>query len=206
MLNISTNTGVIQLKTQSIKLSKVRRQGKLLEYIKEDPFLTDEDLCKNFCVSIQTIRLDRLELGIPELRERIKNVAEKNYSKVRSIIDTEIIGELIDLKLGESGISILETTKEMAFSKTKVVKGHHIFSQAESLAMAVIDAEVALTGVSNIKYLNPVCAGDKLVAKAEVVRVRDNDHFVHVKISVNQAQVFRGKFILVAQDRKEVAL
>ena len=200
MLNISTNTEVIRLKNQANKLNKVGRQGKLLEYIKDDPFLTDEDLCKSFGVSIQTIRLDRLELGIPELRERIKNVAEKNYSKVRSIIDTEIIGELIDLKLGESGISILETTKEMAFSKTKIVKGHHIFSQAESLAMAVVDTEVALTGVSNIKYLSPVNAGDKMIAKAEVVRVRDNDHFVHVKITVNQVQVFRGKFILVALD------
>lgn len=182
------------------KLNKTVRQQKLTDLIKEEPFLTDEDLSTKFNVSIQTIRLDRLELGIPELRERIKNVAEKNYKKVRSIIGTEIVGELIDLNLGENGISILDTTQEMAFSKTNIVRGHHIFSQAESLAMAVIDAEVALTGVSNIKYLNPVKAGDKLVAKAEVVRVRGNNHFVHVRIKVDQTQVFRGKFILVVID------
>lgn len=180
------------------KLSKVNRQKKLVELMESDPFMTDEDLSEKFGVSIQTIRLDRLELGIPELRERIKQVAEKNYQKVRSIIETEIVGELIDLKLGESGISILQTNSEMAFSKTNIVKGHHIFSQAESLAMAVIDADVALTGVSNIKYLNPVYAGDRLIAKAEVVRVRGNQHYLHVKINVNQEQVFRGKFILVA--------
>ncbi len=180
------------------KLSKANRQKKLVELMEADPFLTDEDLAERFAVSIQTIRLDRLELGIPELRERIKQVAEKNYQKVRSIIETEIVGELIDLKLGESGISILQTNSEMAFSKTNIVKGHHIFSQAESLAMAVIDADVALTGVSNIKYLSPVYAGDRLIAKAEVVRVRGNQHYLHVKINVNQEQVFRGKFILVA--------
>ncbi|MBM7613619.1 transcription factor FapR [Alkaliphilus hydrothermalis] len=180
------------------KLNKTGRQNKLLELLEEDPFVTDEDLSEEFKVSIQTIRLDRLELGIPELRERIKSVAAKNYQKVRSMTGTEIVGELIDLTLGESGISILQTTAEMAFSKTNIVRGHHIFSQAESLAMAVIDADVALTGVSNIKYLSPVRAGDKLIAKAEVVRVRDNDHFVHVKIHFNQEQVFRGKFILVA--------
>lgn len=179
------------------RLSKASRQKKLLELLREDPFVTDEDLSENFKVSIQTIRLDRLELGIPELRQRIKNVAEKNYEKVRSIVGTEIVGELVDLNLGVSGISILETTPEMAFSKTSIVRGHHIFSQAESLAMAVVDAEVALTGVSNIKYLSPVSSGDKLVAKAEVTRVRGNNHFVHVKIYVNQVQVFRGKFILV---------
>ncbi|WP_090552204.1 transcription factor FapR [Natronincola ferrireducens] len=180
--------------------SKSNRQKRLIELIKEEPFLTDEDLSTKFNVSIQTIRLDRLELGIPELRERIKNVAEKNYKKVRSIVGTEIVGELIDLNLGESGISVLETTTDMAFSKNNIVRGHHIFSQAESLAMAVIDAEVALTGVSNIKYLNPVKAGDKAVAKAEVVRVRGNNHFVHVRIKVDQIQVFRGKFILVVID------
>jgi len=182
---------------KSVRLNKVTRQKKLLTLLREDPFMTDEDLSEHFKVSIQTIRLDRLELAIPELRQRIKNVAEKNYEKVRSIVGTEIVGELVDLDLGVSGISILETTPEMAFSKTSIVRGHHIFSQAESLAMAVIDAEVALTGVSNIKYLSPVSAGDKLVAKAEVMRVRGNNHFVHVKIYVNQVQVFRGKFILV---------
>ncbi|HZK37906.1 MAG TPA: transcription factor FapR [Clostridia bacterium] len=180
-----------------VKLNKATRQKKLLTLLREDPFMTDEDLSEHFNVSIQTIRLDRLELAIPELRQRIKNVAKKNYEKVRSIVGAEIVGELVDLDLGVSGISILETTPEMAFSKTSVVRGHHIFSQAESLAMAVIDAEVALTGVSNIKYLSPVSAGDKLVAKAEVMRVRGNNHFVHVKIYVNQVQVFRGKFILV---------
>ncbi len=179
------------------RLGKSDRQDKLLELLRDDPFLTDEDLSEYFKVSIQTIRLDRLELSIPELRQRIKSVAKKNYDKVRSIMGAEIVGELIDLDLGVSGISILETTPEMTFSKTSIVRGHHIFSQAESLAMAVIDAEVALTGVSNIKYLSPVSEGDKLVAKAEVTRVRGNKHFVHVRIYVNQVQVFRGKFILV---------
>lgn len=182
------------------KISKKERQVQLIQKLKEDPFLTDEELMNMFGVSIQTIRLDRLELRIPELRERIKNVAESNYSKVRTIGGKEIIGELIDIKLGESGISVLETKESMVFEKTNYVRGHNIFSQAESLAMAVIDTDVALTGVANTKYNTPVRAGEKLVAKAEVVRVRGNKHFVHVFIYSDQIQVFRGKFILVALD------
>ena len=96
-----------------------------------------------FYVSIQTIRLDRMELGIPELRKRIKSVAKKFYPHVKSISLKEISGELIDLELGKRGISILETTKEMAFGKTNIIKGHHIFAQADSLAIAVIDADAA---------------------------------------------------------------
>lgn len=182
------------------KLNKKERQSKLQERLKADPFLTDEELMEAFNVSIQTIRLDRLELGIPELRERIKNVAELSYSKVRAIGGTEIVGELVDINLGKNGISILETDSDMAFKKTNIIRGHNIFAQAESLAIAVIDADVALTGISNIKYKTPVKAGSKLIAKAEVVRKRGNKYFVHVFTYVEQEQVFRGKFLLVSMN------
>ncbi len=182
-------------------ISKKKRQSFLLERLKADPFLTDEELAESFSVSIQTIRLDRLEMGIPELRERIKNVAEKNYTKVRSLQGKEIMGELVDLNLGKSGISILDTDSTFAFERTNVVKGQYIFAQAESLAIAVIDANVALIGVANIKYKRPVFAGDKLIAKAEVIRTRGNKFFVWVFIRVKQDEVFRGKFILVSFDK-----
>lgn len=179
------------------KLKKKERQNLLIEKLKEDPFLTDEELVRVFNVSIQTVRLDRLELRIPELRKRIKDVAKNNYSKVRAIHGKEIIGELVDIELGKNGISILQTNKDMSFEKTNLVKGHNIYSQAESLAMAVIDAETAITGVANTKYYSPVLAGTKLIAKANVVRVRDNRYFVHVFIYSGDEQVFRGKFTLV---------
>jgi len=79
-------------------MGKKERQRRLLEKLTTGPFLTDEELAESFNVSIQTIRLDRLELGIPELRERIKNVAEDNYTKGRSLQGKEIMGELVDLE------------------------------------------------------------------------------------------------------------
>ena len=186
-------------------LPKRERQSQLIEKLKEDPFITDEELSEDFNVSIQTIRLDRLELGIPELRERIKTVASENYSKIKTIGAREIIGDIVDIELGKSGISILETTNDMVFEKTQIVRGHYIFAQAESLAIAVIDAKVALTGVANIKYKTPIYAGDKLVAKAHVNRIRGNKYFVWVFIKVRQEEAFRGKFILVSidEDRSE---
>ncbi|HEY8350799.1 MAG TPA: DeoR family transcriptional regulator, partial [Clostridia bacterium] len=116
--------------------SKRERQQVLIEKIKEDLFLTDEELAELLNVSVPTIRLDRLEMGIPELRERIKSVAEKNYSKVKSLQGGEIIGELIDITLGKYGVSILETDDSMAFERTKIIRGHFIYSLAESLAIA----------------------------------------------------------------------
>ncbi len=181
-------------------MAKKERQKSLMDRIEKDPFVTDEELSELFSVSIQTIRLDRMELGIPELRERIKNVAEKNYSRVRSITGKEIVGELVDLELGKRGISILEPDSTMVFEKTNIVRGQFIYAQAESLAIAVIDADVALIGVANIKYKRPVRSGNKLVASAEVVRKRGNKFFVWVKIKLKLEEVFRGKFILVAMD------
>ena len=180
---------------------KKERQNVLVEKIKNDPFLTDEELAEIFSVSIPTIRLDRLELGIPELRERVKNVAEESYAKVRTLHSGEIIGELLDISLGVSGISVLETNDSMAFEKTKIIRGHFIYSLAESLAIAVIDAQVALVGVANIKYKTPVYSGSKLVAKAEVKENRGNNYIDWVKISVRHIEVFRGKFILVSLEK-----
>lgn len=182
---------------------KKERQQVLIEKIKQDPFLTDEELSDLFSVSVPTIRLDRLELGIPELRERIKNVAENNLSKVKSIQGKEIIGELIDIELGKAAVSLLETDDSMVFEKTRIVRGNFIYSLAESLAIAVIDANVALVGVANIKYKTPAYSGCKLIAKAEVKRVRGNNYIVWVKIFEKQIEMFRGKFILVSLDNPE---
>jgi len=55
--------------------------------------------------------------------------------------------------------------------------------------------------VANIKYKTPVYAGSKLVAKAEVKKVKDNKYIVWVKISEKQVENFRGKFILVSLEK-----
>lgn len=180
------------------RLSKVIRHEKLMQALNEDPFLNDEELALKFNISIQTIRLDRMELKIPELRERLKNVAENNYSKLKAISGKEFVGELIDINPGNSAISILDTDESMVFENSKVVKGFHIYAQAESIALALIDKNVALTGVANIKYKRPIYAGEKLIAKAEVIRKRANKYFVWVMIYVKHQEVFRGKFILVS--------
>jgi acyl-coenzyme A thioesterase PaaI-like protein len=179
-------------------LMKRERHSVLSQKVKTDPFLTDEELADVFHVSVPTIRLDRLELGIPEVRERIKSVAEENYRKVKSLVSEEIVGELIDISLNVSRISMLETDESMTFERTKIIRGQFIYSFAESLAIAVIDAHVALVGVANIKYKIPVYAENKLIAKAEVRKIRENNFIVWVRISNKNKEVFKGKFILVS--------
>ena len=43
-----------------MRRNKKERQTILQETIKNNPFITDEELAENFSVSVQTIRLDRI--------------------------------------------------------------------------------------------------------------------------------------------------
>ncbi|MCU9593128.1 transcription factor FapR [Caldibacillus thermolactis] len=190
-----------------MKLSKKERQQLLNQTLKENPFITDEELAEKFSVSIQTIRLDRLELNIPELRERIKNVAQHNFSeKVRSLPIDEVIGEIVDMELDRHAISILDIKPEHVFSRNQIARGHHLFAQANSLAVAVINDELALTASSNLQFLRQVKLGERVIAKAKVVEQKDpkGRTIVVVESFVNQELVFKGKFSMYRSKSEKV--
>lgn len=185
-------------------LNKSERQEKLVELLNDDPFLTDEQLAEKFAVSIQTVRLDRRELEIPEVRKRIKSVARQTYSKVKSVKSREIIGELVEIELNKAGSSVLETTKDMVLEKAEVVRGHHIFAQANSLAVAIIDTAVAVTGSANIRYNKPVGIGERLLAAAEVKNKEDNKFTIEVTTKADDQLVFAGEFVIFALEEEEI--
>src|SRR5690625_2723470 len=129
-----------------MRKTKIERQRLLRETIEQTPFITDEELAKKYAASIQTIRLDRMELSIPELRERIKAVSKNQSNEtIRALPLEEVIGEIIDLELYKRAISILIIRPEHVFARNKIARGHHLFAQANSLAVAVINDELALT-------------------------------------------------------------
>ncbi|WP_167317581.1 transcription factor FapR [Caldicellulosiruptor hydrothermalis] len=180
------------------KLSRKERHRLLLQRIKENPFITDEELASEFGCSVQTIRLDRAILDIKEVRERIKEMAKESISKLKTISPRDVVGEIIDIELENFAIAMFEPQLWMTFSNSNMVKGQYIYAFAESVAMSVIDAKAALIGVANIKYKTPVFANDRLVARAELKKKRNNKYIVWVFIKRNNEEVFRGKFILVA--------
>ena len=180
-----------------MKRTKKERQQMLTETITDNPFVTDEQLAKQFGVSVQTIRLDRMELSIPELRERIKDVAAKNYeNEVKSLPLDEVIGEIIDIELDKRALSIFDVVEEHVFQRNGIARGHHLFAQANSLAVAVIDDELALTVKSNVVFVKPVKAGDRVVTKAVVhtQQSEKNRTVVNVTSTVDNEVVFTGEF------------
>jgi acyl-coenzyme A thioesterase PaaI-like protein len=187
-----------------MRRTKKERQQMLKETIKENPFITDEDLADKFQVSVQTIRLDRLELSIPELRERIKYVAEKKFEdEVRSLPLEEVIGEIIDMELDQSAISIFDVREEHVFIRNKIARGHHVFAQANSLAVAVINDELALTAKANIQFKRSVKQGERVIAKAKVLKIDDGlgRTIVEVTSYVNNELVFKGEFEMYRSEK-----
>jgi acyl-coenzyme A thioesterase PaaI-like protein len=177
-----------------MRRSKKERQQLLKQKITENPFITDEALADTFCVSVQTMRLDRLELSIPELRERIKHVAIKQFDTVKALPIEEVIGEIIDLQLDQRAISILDIGPEHVFSRTKIARGHHVFAQANSLAVAIIDDELALTAKANVRFSRMVNQGERIVAKAKMIKHEKERTIVEVTSYVEQELVFSGQF------------
>lgn len=184
------------------KRSKQERQLDLQETIRTAPFLTDEELAERLEVSVQTIRLDRMELGIPELRERMKSFAVQQFDQMKALNPDEVIGEVIDLKLGQSGISMLDIQSEHVFRRTGIARGHHLFAQANSLATAIMNDDLALTAKSVIQFKRQVTAGERVICKAKVSRVEGDFSLVDVESLVNQELVLEATFTMYRARQK----
>jgi acyl-coenzyme A thioesterase PaaI-like protein len=187
-----------------MRRNKKERQQLLKETIEQNPFITDEELAEKFQVSIQTVRLDRLEMSIPELRERIKNVATQQLEDVKSLEIEDVIGEIVDLDLDNSAISLFEVKKEHVFSRNHIARGHHLFAQANSLAVAVINDQLALTASSTVRFKRLVKENERVVAKAKVLEVENEKGRTVVEVNsfVGTELVFSGTFQMYRSNKQ----
>ncbi len=183
------------------RLKKQERQQQLAEKLNKTPFLTDEELATHFHVSVPTIRLDRLELGIPELRERIRVMATENSQDMADPRHCEVVGELLDVTEGKQALSMLRTTQDMV-DRSGYIDPQYLYAQANSLAKVVMGVPVALAEVGNIKHKIPVGAGADLIAKAEIVRQRGAKYFIWVTIKDKAKEVFKAKFIMESVENR----
>lgn len=185
--------------------SKEERRKILGEELSKHPFFTDDELAERFKVSVSTIRLDRGELGIPELRERTRAVAQEAYSTLKSLDGQELIGELLELVIGERACSELMIEESMVLAKARVARGHYLFAQANSLAIALVDAPMALTGSVELKFIRPVRLGEVVVAVGKVLKRKRNKYYwVQVSARVGTEEVLRGDWVLFAIERLDV--
>ena len=180
-------------------LRKSDRRMALVRYIAENPFATDEQLAERFQVSVATIRLDRTALHIPELRERIRQVAANHLDAVRALDRQEVVGELLELKLNRYAVSMLTVHPSQVLARSGIVRGHFLFAQVNSLATAVMDADVAVTARSHLRFYRPVRLGECLRARVDVLAIQSGVAKCQV-VTEAQGEVVLDGFIWVAAD------
>lgn len=183
-----------KMRGEKVKLKKNERRQAIQQAIENNPFITDNELCEMFQVIIQTIRLDRTHLNIPELRKRVKLVAEHNYDQIKSIEANEIIGDLVQLKPNDTATSMIEITSDSVFSKSQIARGHVLFAQANSLCVALIHNPTVLTQESDVKFLDKVKLNDTVKAVANVINQTNKHYLIEVNSYVKDKLVFSGNF------------
>ena len=175
---------------------KKARQERLAKLVDANPMATDQELASSLGVSVSTVRLDRALMGVPELRERLRAMAQKAVSKLRSLRQNEVVGELLELEPDKWALSVLRTARDMAFRLTDIVWDHYIYSQASSIAVAAIEAAVVIVDSARGVYKGHAHVGDTLVARAKVGVGRDGRRVVSVRTRVDNKEIFVGRFIV----------
>jgi acyl-coenzyme A thioesterase PaaI-like protein len=178
------------------------RHKQLAAELAKNPFLLDEQLATLLKVSIHTIRSDRRKAGIPEVRKRGDGLSDALYARARTLSQQEIVGELLEVDLDHEGLSLLDTTPEMGLRKSGIIRGHWLFAQANTLANAIVDADVALTGDAQVRFLAPMYVGERALAKARMVVSRRHMKKVQVAIKTKDRVVFEGVFTIYCLSEK----
>lgn len=183
---------------RKLRNDKDARRELLKSKIELEPLLTDEELAVMFSVSIQTVRLDRVALGIPEVRERAKRLAvqpkEQLHEEIRLNDD---MGDLLELSISNFAMAMLEITPQMIEGKSKLEQGYCLYKQAVALSLAVLNAPSAYLGEVYLKFLGHLSVGDRIFARAELSGRVDDIYRVKVTALRNAQEVFRAKFIML---------
>ena len=172
------------------------RQDRLAKIIESNPMITDNELSSLLNVSLSTVRLDRALMGVPELRERIRTMAQDAMRKLQSLSPSEVIGELLELEPDKWALSVLKTAKDMAFRFTDIVSDNYVYAQAGSIAVAVINAAKVIIYSMRGEYHGHAHVGDILIARAKVGVNHDGRKIVSVRTRAGDREIFVGRFIV----------
>jgi len=178
--------------------TKNLRHKKLISLLDADPLISDNSLAIELGVSVGTIRLDREALNLPGLRERTRLMASRASSRLTSMKQEEVLGEIIELEPNRRAVSVFSTNREYAFRHTNMIADHYIYAQAATLAIAVVREALAIVGAARVQFSQSASVGDKLTASARVGTHKNNKYVVSVHTRAGEREIFVARFVVVA--------
>ena len=168
------------------------RRAALRAAVSDDPLRTDADLAVLLGCSVQTVRLDRRALGIPDVRARARDMAAGHLRGPGA----RLRGEVVELRPGVRALAVLEMPRDLGPG----AQDPALFADAEALALAASGIEAGTVEVVNVKFARPAAVGARLGAVAEVLRGRGSGgalrRVVLVQIRSGERTVLRAKFVV----------
>lgn len=181
------------------QVQKRARQRRLLKLLEANPLMTDEDLARSLSVSVSTVRLDRALLNVPELRERMREMAEKASGPLSAMKRASLFGELLGLEPGQWGLSLLVPDSEMVSAEDGAIGGHYLFAQAATLALASVRPGPASIESARVRFLRSVFPLERCIARSKVGTRKNGRSVVSVRTRVMDEDVFVARFILMTE-------
>ncbi|WP_456394836.1 PaaI family thioesterase [Thermococcus sp.] len=105
-----------------------------------------------------------------------------------------LVGEPVKIEDGKAEVELL-TTEEMAVDEYGLVHGGFTFGLADYAAMLAVNEPTVVLGKAEVKFLKPVKAGEKLIARAEVTEDLGKKKLVKAEVfNERDEKVFGGTF------------
>lgn len=121
--------------------------------------------------------------------------------KTHTLIDQELCGTPVQVDSGRSRVE-LRTTRKMIVDETGLVHGGFIFGLADYAAMIAVNHPNVVLGASEVKFIKPVKADEKITAEAAVENSQGKKQHVTVIVSKDQGKpVFTGTFTCFVLDQ-----
>ncbi len=184
-----------QLRFRGDNVSRQERHRQLLGILAQDPLLTDQSLARRLGVSVPTIRLDRMALGIPALQSRSRALAKQMLRVEAWTEPADMLGDVVSFVSGRSArASLVIDRNTPSMMRQGVVPAYFLLAQAERLLYRVLGADNVLPGLVYARYLRPVGAGERLHMMVDMVRKTRGRVVVVVQIDAGESSVFRAKY------------
>ncbi|MCD6372912.1 MAG: PaaI family thioesterase [Thermococcus sp.] len=88
--------------------------------------------------------------------------------RTHRLTSERLVGRPVKIEEGYAEV-VLQTTEEMAVDEYGLVHGGFTFGLADYAAMLAVNEPTVVLGKAEVKFLKPVKAGEKLVAKAKIM-------------------------------------
>ena len=114
--------------------------------------------------------------------------------RTHKLTSDRLVGKPVKIEPGRAEVELL-TNGEMAVDEYGLVHGGFTFGLADYAAMLAVNEPTVVLGKAEVRFLKPVKVGEKLTAKAVVVKDMGRKKIVKAEVlNENCEKVFEGTF------------